>query len=82
MDVQGWSVSFCLSTSGYLTLRPIFYTINLFSVILKTIDYLYLQMLPYYFVYTGLKLRVRNENLIFLFLNQNICCGYSKEPSQ
>ena len=23
-----------------------------------------------------------NENLIFLFLNQNICCGYSKEPSQ
>ena len=24
---------------------------------------------------------MRNENLIFLFLNQNICCGYSKEPS-
>ena len=24
----------------------------------------------------------RNENLIFFFLNQNICCGYSKEPSQ
>ena len=23
-------------------------------------------------------LRVCNENLIFLFLNQNICCGYSK----
>ena len=23
-----------------------------------------------------------NENLIFLFLNQNVCCGYSKEPSQ
>ena len=31
---------------------------------------------------TGLKLRVRNKNLIFLFLNQNICCGYSKELSQ
>ena len=27
-------------------------------------------------------LRVCNENLIFLFLNQNICCGFSKEPSQ
>ena len=27
-------------------------------------------------------LRVCSENLIFLFLNQNICCGYSKEPSQ
>ena len=23
-----------------------------------------------------------NENSIYLFLNQNICCGYSKEPSQ
>ena len=23
-----------------------------------------------------------NEKIIFLFLNQNICCGYSKEPSQ
>ena len=22
--------------------------------------------------------RVRNEKLFFLFLNQNICCGYSK----
>ena len=32
--------------------------------------------------YSGLKLRVRNEKLIFLFLNQNIGCWYSKEPSQ
>ena len=32
--------------------------------------------------HTELKLRVRKENLIFLFLNQNICCGYSKELSQ
>ena len=31
---------------------------------------------------SGLTLRVRNENLILLFLNQNICCRYSKEPSQ
>ena len=29
----------------------------------------------------GLKLRVCIEKLIFLFLNQNICCGYSKELS-
>ena len=27
------------------------------------------------------QIRVRNEKIIFLFLNQNICCGYSKEPS-
>ena len=26
-------------------------------------------------------LRVCNRKLIFLFLNQNICCGYSKELS-
>ena len=30
----------------------------------------------------GLRFRVWNENLIFLFLNQNICLGCSKEPSQ
>ena len=24
---------------------------------------------------------MRNRKTIFLFLNQNICCGYSKEPS-
>ena len=24
----------------------------------------------------------RNIKLLFLFLNQNICCGYSKEQSQ
>ena len=27
-------------------------------------------------------IRVRNQKLIFLFFNQNIGCGYSKEPSQ
>ena len=27
-------------------------------------------------------LRVSTQFFFFLFLNQNICCGYSKEPSQ
>ena len=31
---------------------------------------------------SGLKLRVQTKKIIFLFLIQNICCGYSKEPSQ
>ena len=35
-----------------------------------------------YTMVTGPKLRVCNENLIFLFLNQNICCEYSKELSR
>ena len=30
----------------------------------------------------GLLLIVRNRKIILLFLNQSICCGYSKEPSQ
>ena len=29
-----------------------------------------------------LLLRMRNRKIIVLFLNQNICCVYSKEPSQ
>ena len=38
----------------------------------------------YWFLIFTLLLTIRecNENLIFLFLHQNICCGYSKEPSQ
>ena len=31
---------------------------------------------------SGLKLRVCNRKMIFLFLIQNLCCGYSKESSE
>ena len=30
----------------------------------------------------GLQIRARIRKLFSLFLIQNICCGYSKEPSQ
>ena len=33
-------------------------------------------------VNSGLQIRVRIGTLVSLFLIQNICCGYSKEPSQ
>ena len=33
-------------------------------------------------VTSGLQIRVRIGNLFSLFLSQNICCGYLKEPSQ
>ena len=33
-------------------------------------------------VCTRLNIRMRNKKIFFVFLNQNICCGYSKEPSQ
>ena len=33
-------------------------------------------------IHSGLQLRVPTKKLIFLFLNQNIYCGNSKEPSQ
>ena len=32
--------------------------------------------------WSGLQIRVNNWKLIFLFINQNICCGYLKEPSR
>ena len=32
--------------------------------------------------HTGLQIRVRIWKLLSLFLIQNICCGYSKEPSR
>ena len=31
---------------------------------------------------SGLQIRVRTGKLVSLFLIQNICCGYTKEPSQ
>ena len=31
---------------------------------------------------SGLQIRVRNQKLMILFINKNICCGYSKESSQ
>ena len=31
---------------------------------------------------SGLQIRVHIEKFFFLVLIQNICCGYSKEPSQ
>ena len=34
------------------------------------------------YIPTGLKFRVRSRKLIFLVLNQNICYGCTKEPSQ
>ena len=33
-------------------------------------------------LFTWLQIRVRIGKLFYLFLIQNICCGYSKEPSQ
>ena len=34
------------------------------------------------FEWPGPQIRERNRKLFFLFLNQNICCGYSKELSR
>ena len=33
-------------------------------------------------LYTNRQMRAHNCEFIFLFLNQNMCCGCSKEPSQ
>ena len=48
--------------------KPFVYTVNegVFSVIVLLYDH-------FFFFF---KVRVCNEKVIFLFLNQNICCGY------
>ena len=51
------------------------------KLLIKLIQNICLFLIPI-ITYAGLELRGHNENFIFLFLNQNICCGYSKEPSQ
>ena len=45
------------------------------------LEFTYVDFLVVWHAGLKLSLRVRKENLIFFFLNQNICCGYSKEPS-
>ena len=38
--------------------------------------------MDYMAIITGLQIRVGIGKIFSLFLIQNICCGYSKEPSQ
>ena len=42
----------------------------------------HLEVFSIHRVKSGLQIRVRIGKLFSLFLIQNICCGYSKEPSQ
>ena len=54
-----------------------------FLIILTIFDNCYIHgIYSYSQALLKLKLRVRINRLIFLLFNQNICCGYSKEPSQ
>ena len=46
------------------------------------VDWVWVVPIYWYTHISGLKLTVRNRKIIFLFFNQNLCCGYSKEPSQ
>ena len=48
------------------------------------IGYTITQSGRFFSIVSGQHISVYNvfENYFFLFLNQNICCGYSKEPSQ
>ena len=70
----------CLVT-GYPTdpniLGPTQTFLKPFGILILFLD-LFKRFLDFFYT----KMYVRNENLIFLFLNQNISCGYSKEPSQ
>ena len=41
-----------------------------------------LAILSAFLIFSGLQIRVCIGKLFSVFLTQNICCGYSKEPSQ
>ena len=45
-------------------------------------SWLLLTIYDNFMIISGLQIRLRNWKIFSLFLNQNICCGYSKEPSQ
>ena len=49
--------------------------------VLRSLNMVYEQMHKKCFILRTLVKRAYPK-IIFLFLNQNICCGYSKEPSQ
>ena len=51
---------------------------HIFLLLLLLLSLLILLLL----LLSGLQIIVCIEKLFFLFLNQNICFGYSKEPSQ
>ena len=48
----------------------------------KYLDILWHFYCPKSDTFSGPQIRVCNRKLFYLFLNQNTCCGYSKEPSR
>ena len=77
-------VAFCAHSNMWLTPWMDFYQ-TCTDVSLgqpKWDDWVLLTKLEYPNYHTGSQIRVCNWKLFFLFLKQNICCGYSKEPSQ
>ena len=44
-------------------------------------DWLLINWDKHFYIYTSAYSRVRYKKLFFLFLNKNICCVVSKEPS-
>ena len=67
---------FCSSIQFYLLSSPYLCIISLLYLDLYVLGEKLKVMLA------GLQIRVRIGNLFSLFLIRNICCGYSKEPSQ
>ena len=86
MVVIFWQISTWKSVCFRFTMELSFWDISIFYL-----QHMILWRTPSYFVFNqssvtlimpGPQMRVRNWKLFFLFLNQNICCGCSKEPSR
>ena len=56
--------------------------VGAYDIVCGLIVWLFHAPLSFGMVSTGLQIREHIWKSFFLFLNQNICCGYSKEPSQ
>ena len=73
-----------LNAHNFPNFKPILMTLVskcMVHIVLSDKTYLSLGLLSplTYSIKAGLQIRVPNEKLFFLFLNQNVCCGYSKE---
>ena len=93
--LYGWKFSFavmsehCLKIGYPIIYHPNEFFLNMVSpMLLNAIDTIFIEwkwstLHQHKNCYTlRIWLRVCNKYLFFLFLDQNICCGYSKEPSQ
>ena len=67
----------CLINTLPMSTHNICFHVEIRKLVIR-VFLLFIAIESYFDLTTGLQIRVRNFKIFFLFLNQNICCGYSK----